>query len=69
MEEVIYKNQKILNNWWFTYCGIVKTRDVVTGKINFYIGASNCETEWEDIEYIIDLGTKLTKEQIKEILK
>ena len=69
MEEVIYNNQRIIDVWWFDGCGIVKTQDIITNKIKIYIGSSNCMTEWESIEYIIDLGTKLSEERIKEILK
>lgn len=48
--------------------GIVKTTDYYTQEIHFYIGITGGEDEEADIMRIIDLGTKLTKEQLVDFI-
>lgn len=75
MENSTYGNLIVLKNTWLSQwggkqIGIVKCRDFVTDTIKFYIGTvGDCETEWEDICYIIDNGQKLTTTQIDDMKK
>lgn len=54
---------------WFGETGIVKARDRITNKTNRYVWQSQWISEVHDIEKIVQLGTKITEENISMLEK
>lgn len=58
-----------IGNFGNNILGIIKTEDVVTEKIVYYIGIGKGKCEQEDIILIIAGGQKYTEEQFRELFK
>lgn len=58
-----------IGNFGENKLGIIKTQDVVTEEIKFYIGTGKGICEQEDIALILAGGQKYTKDQFKDIYK
>lgn len=68
---IIVKVLKVLwvGNFGKNALGIIKTQDVVTEKVKFYIGIGKGISEQEDIALILAGGQKYTEDQFKNIFK
>jgi len=69
-------NQEVLDNLWFNQmnthelcAGIVKTRDIITNEIKFYVGFGYGVNPNMDIEKIVRFGLKYSKKGFQDIYK
>lgn len=65
--------KKIVDCFWFTnihykQCmGIVKVYDVKTKEYTYYVGFGDGKDEEDDIQEIVEWGTKYSEEYFKEV--
>ena len=65
--------KKVIDCFWFTnihykQCmGIIKIYDTKTKKYTYYVGFGDGENEEDDIQEIVEWGTKYEEEQFKDM--